>query len=607
MQSEPDPLGPGPGPGSGPDSGRGPGPGPSPGPGLGPDAADRRLAEAVRPPGWRNPRPHGRYDLVVLGGGTAGLVAAVGGASLGARVALVERRALGGDCLNTGCVPSKALIAAARAARAVRAAPAYGIDVGLPGSTSDRVRGPAPGRGPGPGRGPDPDSSRSHGMDTATAATRPGGEPSASPVNVDFGRVMDRMRTIRADLAAHDSAERLRSLGVDVFFGDGRFADTRSIAVDGARLRFDRALVATGARPIVPDISGLAEAGFLTTDTVFELRERPQRLAIIGAGASGCELAQALACLGSRVTLIEAAPSILPAECAEAAAAVARGLERDGVRVIAGARVTSVAVEDDGAKRIEWSAAGAPARPVIADAVLVAVGRRPILGPLDLDRAGIETIDGRLVVSADLRTTNRRVFAAGDVASEIRFTHTADAMSRIVVRNALFPVFGRRRFDPLAIPRCVFTDPELAHVGQPEGAPGVRRSVRVGLDEVDRFRLEAAAGGWPERPNGGPQPRLDADAVRDAHGDHGFAVLNLGRADRIVGATIVGEGASETVALAALAIAHGIGAAALSELVLPYPTRALAIRALADASQRSRLTPAVRWAARAWLRLRRLR
>ncbi|MGH9266266.1 MAG: FAD-dependent oxidoreductase, partial [Acidimicrobiales bacterium] len=379
---------------------------------------DLRLESLVRPPDWENPRPAERYDLVVLGAGTAGLVAAAGAAGLGARVALIERGLLGGDCLNTGCVPSKALLSSARRAAEARRAGRHGVVVG--------------------------------------------------DVRVDFAAVMERMRRIRADLAVHDSARRFRDLEVDVFLGQGRFVSPDALEVGGAMLRFRRALLATGSRPAVPAVPGLGGAGFLTNETVFSLTRLPRRLAIVGGGPIGCELAQAFARFGSRVVLLEQMDRILANDEADAAAIVHRALVEDGVEVERGQELERVE-SADGAFRLSLRGrAGEVA--VEADAILLAAGRQPNVEGVGLEAAGVDYDPAEGVrVDDRLRSTNPAIYAAGDVAGRYLFTHMADAEARIVVRNALFP--GRRKASALHVPWCTYTDPELAHVGlTPESA-----------------------------------------------------------------------------------------------------------------------------------------
>ncbi|MGH7914217.1 MAG: FAD-dependent oxidoreductase, partial [Candidatus Binataceae bacterium] len=257
------------------------------------DEHDARLLANVHPEGWINPEPAARYNLVVIGAGTAGLVAAAGAAGLGARVALIERRLMGGDCLNFGCVPSKALISASRVCGAIDRAASYGI-------------------------------------------------AAAAPAHTKFAVMMERMRRLRAELSANDSAARFKSLGVDVFLGEGRFVGRDAAEVDGKRLNFSRALVATGARPATPPIARLTETGFLTNETVFSLTELPRRLAVIGAGPIGCELAQVFRRFGSEVWLLEALAQILPREDRDAAAIVERAIAADGVKLLTGCKIASV-------------------------------------------------------------------------------------------------------------------------------------------------------------------------------------------------------------------------------------------------------------------------
>jgi pyruvate/2-oxoglutarate dehydrogenase complex dihydrolipoamide dehydrogenase (E3) component len=497
------------------------------------DEHNRALVANVHPPDWRNPVPAGRYNLVVLGAGTAGLVAAAGAAALGARVALVERHLMGGDCLNVGCVPSKALIRAARGWADVRDAGALGVHV------------PAGAR-------------------------------------VDFGAVMARMRRLRAALSPVDSAARFRSLGVDVYLGHGRFVAHDRLRVGDAVLEFRRALIATGARPALPDVPGLVEVGSLTNETIFELTALPARLAVLGAGPIGCELAQAFARFGAEVILLDREPRILPREDADAAACVHAALARDGVRLALGSTVARVERAADGTRTLHVQMRER-LEVVAVDAILVGVGRSPNVEELGLETAGV-AFDARRGVHVDdrLRSTNRRIFAAGDVCSAERFTHHSDAQARIVLRNALFP--GRARASALTLPWCTYTDPEVAHVGLSE-QEAQRRGVAVRtfvqtLRDVDRAVLDGEA--------------------------EGFAKVHVrAGTDRIVGATIVARHAGEMLPEVTLAMSRGLGLGDLASVIHAYPTQAEAIRKLGDAWNRTRLTPRTKRLLAAWLAWRR--
>jgi pyruvate/2-oxoglutarate dehydrogenase complex dihydrolipoamide dehydrogenase (E3) component len=500
------------------------------------DEHNRALVDRVAPPDWTNPEPADRYDLVVIGAGTAGLVSAAGAAGLGARVALVERHLLGGDCLNYGCVPSKAVIRAARAAH-------------RPGFLGELYGGGA----------------------------QPG--PTALP---DFGSVMRRMRRLRAEIAADDSAARFRDLGVDVFLGDGRFKGPDEVEVGGRRLRFRRAVIATGGRPAVPAISGLDEAGFMTNETVFSLTERPERLAVIGGGPIGCELAQAFRRLGSRVTLIQRASRLLPRDHPRASQRVRAQFVREGIDVRLESRVARVEGEGT-ARRLFVEDHGDPspggATEIDCDAMLVAAGRAPNVEGMGLEAAGVEYDDAGVLVDDRLRTSNGRIYACGDVASRFKFTHTADAQARIVIRNALF--YGRARASELVVPWCTYTDPEVAHVGWHEGQARERGQDVVTL-EVDLCEVHRAL--------------LDGEA-------DGFACLHVDRKDgRILGATLVSAHAGEAIGEIALAMTAGVSIGQLADTIHPYPTQAEVWKKLADAYQRTRLTPRVeRWFGR-WFR-----
>jgi pyruvate/2-oxoglutarate dehydrogenase complex dihydrolipoamide dehydrogenase (E3) component len=493
------------------------------------DEFNRQLLANVHPPDWVNPTPAERYNLVVIGAGTAGLIAAIGAAGLGARVALIERELMGGDCLNVGCVPSKALLRAARAAAAVRQAGQFGVEV-------------------------------------------PAG------MTVDFAAVMERMRRLRASLSPNDSAERYRARGVDVFLGEGRFAGPDTMTVGQSALRFRRAVVATGARAVQPDIPGLSETGFLTNETVFSLTQLPQRLAVIGSGPIGCELAQAFARFGAQVTVIARGGQIMSREDGDAARRIEQALRRDGVEFLLNTRILNVAAADRG-KKMQLECSGKP-RELLVDQILAGAGRAPSVEGLGLDAAGIryDTHHG-VAVDDQLRTTNPRVFAAGDVCSRFKFTHAADAMARLVIQNALFA--GRAKASRLTIPWCTYTDPEIAHVGLSE-RDAAERSVAIDtfvqeLREVDRAVLDSQT--------------------------EGFVKVHVRRGtDRIAGATIVAPHAGEMISEVTLALTAGVGLKTLARTIHPYPTQSEALKRVADAYNRTRLTPFVKSLFEKWLR-----
>lgn len=482
------------------------------------DEHNQRLAALVHPADWTNPTPEGRYNLVVIGGGTAGLVTAIAAAGLGAKVAMIERHMLGGDCLNMGCVPSKALIRAARAAADARRGSEFGVQV-------------------------------------------------AEPV-VDFGAVMDRMRRLRAHIAENDSAKRFSEAGVDVYIGEGRFIDGQSISVSGQTLGFKKAVIATGARAFVPPIPGLHEVGFLTNETVFSLTELPRRLAVVGAGAIGCELAQTFARFGTEVTLVELADRIMPREDADASRVVAASLERDGVTIHVGAKLAEVKGNPDHHLLILEVGEHTEALPV--DHILVAIGRAPNVDGVGLEDAGVEFGRRGVVVDDFMRTTNKRIFAAGDVASRHQFTHAADFMARLVIRNALFA--GRGRHSALVVPHATYTDPEVAHVGitvEEAKERGVTlRTFTQEFEHVDRAILEGET--------------------------EGFARIHVAAdSDRILGATVVASHAGEMINEVTVAMKAGMGLGELANVIHPYPTQAEALRKLGDQYNRTRLTPFV--------------
>ena len=488
------------------------------------DLFNRQLTANVHPPDWQNPTPDGRYNLVVVGAGTAGLISASVAAGLGAKVALVERHLMGGDCLNVGCVPSKGMIRAAR----VWASAQDGAGFGL---------------------------------------TFPGG------VQRDFGIAMERMRRLRATISHVDSAERYRGLGVDIFLGEGRFAGPDTLQVGDATLQFARGAICTGARAAAPPIPGLAEAGYLTNETVFSLTELPPRLAVIGAGPIGCEMAQAFARFGSEVTLIEMFDHILAREDPDAAEVVQDRMAHDGVRFIFNAKVESV--ESDGAnggqKNIRYTLDGA-ASDVTVDAILVGVGRAPNVENLGLEAAGVAFDRAGVTVDSYLRTSNPRIYAAGDICFPFKFTHTADAMAQIVIQNALFPHplgLGRRTTDSLIIPWCTYTEPEIAHVGMYE-ADAREKGLAVEtftqpLEEVDRALLDGEEAGFAR-------------------------VLVQQGTDRILGATIVAADAGNLISEVTVAMQARAGLGTIGAAIHPYPTQAEAWRRTANQLRRSRFS-----------------
>ena len=411
---------------------------------LGP--SNQILQSNVHPLDWINPIPSGRYNLVVIGAGTAGLVTAAGAAGLGAKVAIIERGLMGGDCLNVGCVPSKAIIGSGRVASSARHAKGFGVNV-------------------------------------------------SGETTVDFEAAMQRMRDLRARISPNDSAERFRALGVDVYFGQASFVDSNTVDVGGSKLQFKRAVIATGARAAVPPIPGLDTVDYLTNESLFSLTTLPRRLGVIGAGPIGCEMAQTFAQLGSEVFVVESANGILPREDRDAAAIVEQAMIRDGVKFLGGSK-NLVIKNQDGTRLIVDS--NGKGYNELVDQLLVSVGRAPNVEHLNLEAVGISFTENGVVVNDRMQTTNPMVYAAGDVCSPYQFTHAADFMARIVIQNALFK--GRRKSSSLVIPWCTYTSPEIAHVGLYEHQA---KEKNMAIDtyvqkfhDVDRAILEGEESGF---------------------------------------------------------------------------------------------------------------
>jgi pyruvate/2-oxoglutarate dehydrogenase complex dihydrolipoamide dehydrogenase (E3) component len=494
------------------------------------DESNKTLVNNVHPREWKNPEPAPMYNLVVIGAGTAGLVTAAGAAGLGAKVALIERHMLGGDCLNVGCVPSKGIIRASRAAYDVRSAEEFGI------------------------RG-------------------------SKDISIDFGKAMERMRRIRAGISHHDSAQRFsKELGVDLFFGSAKFTGLDGIEVDGKRLKFKKAALCTGARAAAPPIPGIEETGYLTNENVFWLTELPERLAVIGGGPIGCELAQAFARMGSRVTILQRGGHVLPREDADAAEIVHKALLKDGIELRLRAKI--LGAKKKGNEKIVIVEEDGKTADLLVDEILAGVGRAPNVEGLELERAGI-FYDPREGVKVNelLRTSNPRVYAAGDICYPYKFTHTADALARILIANALF--LARQSISALVVPWCTYTDPEVAHVGMYEKDARDKGvdvlTLTVPLSDVDRALLDGET--------------------------EGFVRVHLKKgSDKILGATIVARHAGEMINELSLAMTAGLGLSSIGKTIHPYPTQAEAIKRLADLYNRTRLTPFVKKLFIAWLK-----
>ncbi len=436
-------------------------------------------------------------DLCVIGAGSGGLSVAAAAAAFGVPVVLIEKGKMGGDCLNTGCVPSKALIAAAARAQAGRTGDVLGVKAGN--------------------------------------------------VGVDFARVREHVHGVIAAIAPNDSAARFTGLGVRVIEGAARFADRQTVIVNDIKIQARRFVIATGSSPAIPSIPGIDTVSCLTNETIFDLRECPQHLIVIGAGPIGLELAQAFRRLGAAVTVLEVA-SPLAREDPECAAIVLDQLAREGVALRVGVSIAWVERSDAGVCVV---LKGEDGEEVVAGShLLVATGRQPVLDGLDLVAAGVGRNERGVVVNKRLRTSNKRVYAIGDVAGGAQFTHLANYHAGIVVRNALFRL--RTAVNEDLVPRVTFTEPELAHVGLTEVQGRKRhRAIRI-------LR-------WPFHEND------RAQTERDTLGHIKILATKRGK---ILGVTIVGAGAGDQIAMWALALKEGLNMRAMTELVLPYPTRA---------------------------------
>jgi len=436
-----------------------------------------------------------RADICVIGAGSAGLSVAAGASQMGAKTVLIERGEMGGDCLNFGCVPSKSLLAAAKAAALHRHTAIMGV--------------------------------------------------AYDPPRIDFPAVRDHVRGVIAGIAPHDSQERYEGLGVTVLRSHARFLGPREVEAGDTRVRARRFVVATGSQPVVPPLPGLDQVDYLTNETVFALSAAPAHLIVIGGGPIGCELSQAFRRLGSAVTVVEMA-QILPNDDPELAELVRTRLRAEGIRIIEGARAGAVRRDGTGL-RLEIVRDGG-GESLSGDALLLAVGRRPAVEGLDLEAAGIDYDHRGITVDRRLRSSNRKVFAAGDVAGGFQFTHVAGYHAGVVLKNALFRLPAK--VDDRAVPWVTYTEPELAHVGLTEAAAKERhgdiRILRWPFAENDRARCERQVDGLVK-------------------------VVTTPRG-RVLGASIVGPHAGELIHPWVLAISKRLGVGPMAQMIAPYPT-----------------------------------
>ncbi len=496
------------------------------------DPHDQLMIENCHPPNHINPTPNGKYNLIAIGAGAAGLVSTGGAGGLGAKAAIIERALMGGDCLVTGCVPSKAVIRASRAVYDLKLAREFGVELA--------------------------------------------GEP-----HVNFAAAMERMRRLRAQISFNDAAAKFgNKYHVDVYLGDAKFVSPSEIEVDGKRLEFDRAVIATGGRPAELPIPGLKEVGCYTNENIFTITELPRRMAIIGGGPIGCELAQAFSRFGSAVTILNDADHILPREDIDAAELIHRQMVGEGMTILNGVKITRIGKRGPD-KVVVYEQAGKQ-HEATCDLILSAAGRVPNVEGLNLEAAGVEYSRDGVTVDDRLRTSNPKIYAAGDVCSKFKFTHAADATARAVLRNALF--FGRAKVSGFVMPWCTYTDPEVAHVG---------------LYEVDARAAGFDVATITEQFNDNDRAILDGET-------EGFARVHYDRkTGKILGGTIVARHAGEMISELTLAITHELKVTALSTTIHPYPTQAEVLRRIGDGYNRTRLSPTVSKLFKKWFAWRR--
>ncbi|MEO6104555.1 MAG: mercuric reductase [Pseudoxanthomonas sp.] len=467
-------------------------------------AVRRELEENLHPPHWRNPTPAARYGMVVIGAGPAGLAAAQEAAAAGVSVALVERDLIGGDCLNYGCDPSKALIRSARLYAEMREARHYGVS--------------------GPGQ-----------------------------VMVDFPAAMNRVLELRARLSRATSPRVMKEAGIDLFLGSACFSAADRLEVDGLTLHFDKALIATGGEPDIPEIPGLEEVGYFTNETIFGICDLPSRMLVVGGGPLGCEAAQGFRRFGSRIIIVQDMPLFLPHEERDAAQLLSVAFARDGIEIRLNTQVTHLRRVDGGIhadlRSDDYQSS------VVVDSVLIGTGRVPRGDEMCLAAAGVQhdPING-IHVDDCLRTDNPAIFAVGDACMAHKYTHVAVATARMAVANALHG--DQQRVSQLIIPWCTYTDPEIAHVGL-YVHQAMEQRVPVSTYTIPLHTVERAV--------------LDGDEI-------GFIKLHVADgSDRLLGATIVSRDAGEMIGQVTQAMVAGVGMRSLAQVIHPYPTRSAAI------------------------------
>jgi len=523
------------------------------------DEHNLELLNNVHPTNWVDPQAkNNKYDLVVIGAGAAGLVTSAGAAGVGAKVALIEESLLGGDCLNVGCVPSKALIHAASLAHSLK--------------------------------------NTEHLADSGISIN--------GNVQIDFPKIMERVRRIRSEISPNDSADRFTKLGVEIFLGRGKFVDGNSVTVNGKVLHFNKAVIATGGYPSLIPMPGLKELHYLNTnpgdkprpyvmtnETFFNMTKQPRKLVVIGPGVIGLEMAQSMQRLGTQVTVLGRSARVLPKEDEDHASTVQNQLERDGVEFRL--RVTEYVSADltgnivDGLPEISFKIKEKGSDSItelVVDAILVATGRRPNVSGMDLDNAGVEyDVRQGILVNDKLQTSNTKIFSAGDCCSTpFKFTHAADFMARAVIRNALF--FGKEKMSNLLIPYATYTEPEIASVGL-YGKDCEAKGIQYATYEKHFSDNDRAI--------------CEGDAV-------GMVRIRVEeKSGKILGATIIGKNAGNLISEITLAMQSSVSLGSIATVIHPYPTYAEAIRQSGDLFNKTKLTPTAKTVLRGIIKVQR--